>query len=136
LLPSAVEEALRFDPPTQRSQRFASESLELGGRVIPRGALIVPVLGSANRDPAVFAQPDRFDPARDSRAALTFGGGIHACLGAWLARLELRVAFAALGARYSQLALTGEPLEWRETAARGLRRLRVEGTLATCSPPT
>ncbi len=136
LFPSAVEEILRYDPPTQRSQRFAAESLELGGRVIPRGALVVPVLGSANRDPAVFADPERFDPARDSRDALAFGGGIHSCLGAWLARLELRVALAALTSRFAELAPLGEPLEWREAAARGLRRLRVEGTLAPCSPPT
>lgn len=136
LLATAVEEVLRYDPPTQRSQRFTSESVELGGRVIPRGALVVPVLGSANRDPAVFSEPDRFDPARDSRAALTFGGGIHSCLGAWLARLELRVAFAALTRRFVDLTPTGEPLEWRENAARGMRRLRVQGTLDPCSPPT
>jgi unspecific monooxygenase len=136
LLDTAVEEVLRFDPPTQRSQRFSAESLEIGGRVIPRGALVVPVLGSANRDAAVFAEPERFDPARDSRAALSFGGGIHSCLGAWLARLELRVALSALMRRFADLAPTGEPLEWRETAARGLRRLRVAGILAPCSPPT
>src|SRR5262249_12617564 len=120
LLPTAVEEVLRFDPPTQRSQRFAAESIELGGRVIPRGALVFPLLGPANRDPAVFDLPERFDPARDSRAAQSFGGGIHSCLGAWLARLELRVALAALTRHFSALAPTGEPLEWRETAARGL----------------
>jgi len=132
LVATAVEEILRYDPPTQRSQRFACETLELGGRVIPRGAMVVPVLGSANRDPAVFAEPDRFDPARESREAQSFGGGIHSCLGAWLARLELRAALEALTRRFAELAPTGEPLEWRETAARGLRRLRVEGTLAPC----
>jgi cytochrome P450 len=136
LLPAAVEEVLRFDPPNQRSQRFASESLELGGRVIPRGALVVPVLGSANRDPAVFSEPDRFDLERAPRPTLAFGGGIHSCLGAWLARLELRIALTALTRRFTALAPTGEPLEWRESAARGLRRLQVQGTLAPCSPPT
>ena len=123
LLPSAVEEILRYDPPTQRSQRFAHESLELGGRLVPKGALIVPVLGSANRDPEVFADPERFDVRRDSRAQVAFGGGIHSCLGAWLARLEVRVAIAALLRRVPHLNLADEPLEWRESAARGLRRL-------------
>ena len=123
LLPSAVEEILRYDPPTQRSQRFALETLEIGGRRIPKGALIVPVLGSANRDPAVFAEPERFDPKRDARAHAAFGGGIHSCLGAWLARLEVRIALAALLRRFPELELANEPLEWREAAARGLRRL-------------
>jgi cytochrome P450 len=123
LLPSAVEEVLRYDPPIQRSLRFALESLEIGGRIVPRGAAIVPVLGSANRDPAAFADPERFDPARDTSAHTTFGGGIHSCLGAWLARLELRVALAALARRFPELVLGGEPLEWREGAARGMRRL-------------
>ncbi len=125
LLAAAVEEVLRFDPPIQRSQRFALEPVELGGHRLPRGALIVPVLGSANRDPAVFPDPERFDPKRGeaARAHTTFGGGIHSCLGAWLARLELRVAFAALARRFPELLLADETLEWREGAARGLRRL-------------
>ena len=123
LLPSAAEEVLRYDPPSQRSQRFASDSIELGGRVIPKGALIVPVLGSANRDPAVFPDPDRFDLTREVHGQTAFGGGIHSCLGAWLARLELRVALGALCERFESLAETGERLEWREGAARGLRRL-------------
>lgn len=123
LLPSAVEEILRYDPPTQRSQRFSHESLEIGGRRIPKGALIVPVLGSANRDPAVFADPERFDPKRDARSQVAFGAGIHSCLGVWLARLEVRIALAALLRRFPELALADEPLEWREAAARGLRRL-------------
>ena len=124
LLPSAVEEVLRFDPPSQRSQRFALEPVELGGVRIPRGAHVVPVLGSANRDPAVFSDPDRFDVARAPGAGhLTFGGGIHFCLGAWLARLEVRVALAALLRALPELALADERLEWREGAARGVRRL-------------
>ena len=126
IVTSAVEEVLRYDGPTQRSQRFASDSLELGGRVIPKGALVVPVLGSANRDPAAFPDPDRFDPTRNPSALASFGGGIHSCLGAWLARLEIRLALDALSRRFSELALSGQPLEWREAAARGLRRLIVE----------
>lgn len=123
LVESAVEEVLRFDPPLHRSMRFALESVEIGGRVLPKGAVIVPVLGSANRDPAAFVDPDRFDPKRDSRAHVSFGGGIHSCLGAWLARLELRLALRALARRFPELALADESLEWREGAARGLRRL-------------
>ena len=127
LLPSAVEEILRFDPPLQRSQRFALEPVEIGGVSIPRGALIVPVLGSANRDPEAFADPDRFDVARDARAQVGFGGGIHLCLGAWLARLEVRVALEALLRALPRLELADERLEWREGAARGVRRLLLAG---------
>jgi cytochrome P450 len=123
LLPSAVEEILRFDPPVQRSQRFALEPVEIGGVRIPRGAHVVPVLGSANRDPAAFSDPDRFDVARDARAQVGFGGGLHVCLGAWLARLEVRVALEALLRALPRLALADEGLEWREGAARGVRRL-------------
>ena len=123
LLPSAVEEILRFDPPVQRSQRFALEPVEIGGVKIPRGALIVPVLGAANRDPAAFADPARFDVGRDARAQVGFGGGIHLCLGAWLARLEVRVALAALLRALPRLELADPRLEWREGAARGVRRL-------------
>ena len=83
----------------------------------------MPVLGSANRDPEAFADPDRFDVARDARAQVAFGGGIHLCLGAWLARLEVRVALEALLRALPRLELADEPLEWREGAARGLRRL-------------
>jgi cytochrome P450 StaP len=123
LLPSAVEEILRFEPPVQRSQRFALEPVEIGGVSIPRGALIVPVLGAANRDPEAFPDPDRFDVGRDARAQVGFGGGIHVCLGAWLARLEVRIALAALLRALPRLELADERLEWREGAARGVRRL-------------
>ena len=123
LLPSAVEEILRFDPPVQRSQRFALEPVELGGVSIPRGALVVPVLGAANRDPEAFPDPDRFDVGRDARAQVGFGGGIHVCLGAWLARLEVRIALEALLRALPRLELADDRLEWREGAARGVRRL-------------
>jgi hypothetical protein len=95
-LSGAVEELLRFDPPIHRSQRFALEELELGGRRIRRGALITPVLASANHDPAVFSDPDRLDFERDAREQLAFGGGIHTCLGAWMARFELELGLRAL----------------------------------------
>jgi unspecific monooxygenase len=123
LMPGAVEEVLRFDPPIQQSARFTLESLEIGGIEIPRGVPLTLMLGSANRDPAAFSEPDRFDPRREPRAHVAFGGGIHSCLGAWLARLEVRIALAALLRRFPRLTLADEPLEWREAAARGLRRL-------------
>lgn len=81
------------------------------------------MLGSANRDPAAFAEPERFDVARDARAHVAFGGGIHRCLGAELARLELRLALAALLPVPPRLELGARPLEYTETVARGLRRL-------------
>jgi len=122
-LAQPVEELLRFDPPIHRSQRFALEDLEIGGVCVRRGALITPVLASANRDPAVFADPDRLDFARDAREQLAFGGGIHTCLGAWMARFELELGLRALLERLHAPALTDAPLEWREAAARGLVRL-------------
>jgi cytochrome P450 len=87
--------------------------------------VVVPVLGSANRDPRAFADPEHFDVGRAGAAHLSFGGGIHFCLGAWLARLEVRIALAVLLEALPAFTLANEALEWRETAARGLTRLRL-----------
>jgi cytochrome P450 len=85
-----VDELLRIGPPSHNIFRVTTVDTELGGVQLPRGSMVMLVLGSANRDPARFAEPDRFDAARDSHAGLAFDRGVHYCLGAMLARLEAR----------------------------------------------
>jgi cytochrome P450 len=94
LLPSAIEEVLRFRSPLQWMPRATGRDVEMHGRVIPAGKLVLPMIGSANRDPRQFPDPGRFDIGRDPNPHIAFGHGIHACLGAPLARLEARVALA------------------------------------------
>jgi cytochrome P450 len=96
LLPRAVEEVLRYRSPLQWMFRVTRRPAELHGQVIPAGKLVLPLIGSANRDPRQFPEPDRFDVARDPNPHIAFGHGIHFCLGASLARLEARVALADL----------------------------------------
>jgi cytochrome P450 len=126
LIPSAVEELLRFDGPVQRTARIAHTDLEIDGRRIAEGAMVVVLLGAANRDPAQFPDPDRLDVARADNRHIAFGFGIHFCLGAPLARLEAQIAFATLLRRAPRLALaTGTP-EWRDSQVlRGLTALPV-----------
>ncbi len=108
-IPTAVEEMLRLDGGTVAITRFATVDLDLAGAPIERGDPVTALVASANRDPAVFAAPDRFDPARENAGRhLTFGSGIHLCLGAPLARLEARVAFEELLARYESIEVVGE----------------------------
>jgi pimeloyl-[acyl-carrier protein] synthase len=126
LLPSAVEELLRWDSPVQRTGRITATDVELGGTLIPKGALVSAVLGAANRDPAHFPEPDRLDLARPDNRHLAFGWGIHFCLGAPLARVEGQIAIGALARRLPGLALATDRPEWRESSAlRGLRALPV-----------
>ncbi|HEX6037738.1 cytochrome P450 [Longimicrobium sp.] len=94
LLPSAIEEVMRFRSPVQWMFRFARHDVEMHGQTIPAGRMVLPVIGAANRDPAHFAHPHRFDVARDPNPHLAFGHGIHYCIGAPLARLEARIALA------------------------------------------
>jgi cytochrome P450 len=89
--------------------RIATESVQLSGTVLPAGSDVRPMFAAANRDPDVFPDPDVFDPARDTSAALAFGHGIHHCLGMFLARAEIRVALTHLHDRFPDLALAGEP---------------------------
>ena len=126
LMGSAVEECLRFDSPVQLTGRTATEDLEVAGQAIPRGQQVVTLLGAANRDPSHFADPDRFDVARNDRTHMAFGGGIHVCLGAPLARLEARCAFAGLLDRWSSLELVVDEPPRKETVTlRGLAELRL-----------
>jgi cytochrome P450 len=124
LVRSAVDELLRFDGPVQVDARTASTDLELDGAVVPSGAVVVALLGSANRDEARFAQPDRLDVGRDEGPSLAFGSGIHHCLGAALARMEGQAVLAALLRRYEVIELLDEAPPWRDTITmRGLEAL-------------
>jgi len=125
LIPPAVDELLRFDSPVQMSQRIAMEDLDLGGVPVKVGDEILLVLGAANRDPAVFAEPHRLDVTRDARRHVAFGGGIHHCLGAALARLEGQVALTGLIARFARLELAGHPRRRPMFTLRGLESLPV-----------
>src|SRR5207237_6230524 len=102
----------------------AAADVELGGKLIPEGALVLGFLGAANRDPAHFSEPDRLDLARPDNRHLAFGWGIHFCLGAPLARVEGQIAIGALARRLPALALATDRPEWREgSALRGPRAL-------------
>jgi len=108
-IPGAVEEMLRFESPAQALPRSAARDLVLHGQQIPRGARVLLVWGSANRDEREFDEPDRFDVRRKLRRHLALGHGIHFCLGASLARLEARVAFEELLAHVPEFTLDEEP---------------------------
>jgi cytochrome P450 len=127
LLPNAIEEFLRYDSSVQLTGRVALEDIEdLGGKRIPKGEAVLCLLGSANRDPAVYPdRPDQLDIARPNVRPLSFGGGIHYCLGAQLARIEAEVAIGTLLRRLPDLRLNdAENPEWRPTfVLRGLKRL-------------
>jgi cytochrome P450 len=129
LAESAVEEFLRFESPVQMTDRVAREELELGGRRVRAGETVALVLGAANRDPAVFAHPDRLDLARAPNRHLAFGSGVHFCPGAALARAEARLALASLLRRFPELRGDPDPpaRDWKPSMVlRGLRRLPVE----------
>ena len=127
LITNAVEEFLRYDSSVQLSGRVALEDIEdLGGKKIPKGESVLCLLGSANRDPAVYPdRPEQLDITRPNVRPLSFGGGIHHCLGAQLARIEAEVAIAILLRRLPELKLDdAENPEWRPTfVLRGLKRL-------------
>jgi len=126
LIGSAVEELLRYDGPVQRTGRMPNTDVALGGRTIPKGALVLGLIGAANRDPAHFPDPDRLDVTRGDNRHLAFGWGIHFCLGAPLARLEGQIAILALVRRLPRLALATARLEWRRASTlRGLTALPV-----------
>ena len=109
LLEVAVEEVLRFGPPGKAMPHFAVEDVELGGHLVRKGQPVFFVMGGANRDPRAVADPNRFDLSRDNAAMVPFGIGAHYCLGAALARLELRTVIGTLVARFPAMALAGEP---------------------------
>jgi cytochrome P450 len=126
LCASAVEELLRFDSPAQLLfNRIARSDMEVGGLRLGAGQRVTTLLGAGNRDPAVFSAPDSLILDRREQPPLSFGGGIHYCLGAPLARLEATVAFPALLSRYPRLSLNGTPVRRSGAAFRGHTRLPV-----------
>jgi len=126
---AVVEEVLRYDPPVQQTARVllsTSDPVELPGVTVRRGQWVLLILAAANRDPAVFHDPGRFDISRRNAADhLAFSGGIHYCLGAALARMELAAAFRALAIRFPHLRVAGPVVMRPGTTLRGPRRLPV-----------
>jgi len=125
LVGTAVEELLRFESPLQLNNRVTTAEVEVGGRRLPAGTFITMGIGAANRDPAQFPEPDRLDVGRNPNKHVAFGHGAHACAGMNVARLEGRIAFGRLLARYPKIALDGIPERDRRVRFRGLRHLPV-----------
>ena len=124
---SAVEEYLRYDGPSGALARVAAADLEMGGKTIREGQRLFAFMNSANRDPEAFADPDRFDISREPNVHLTFGHGIHFCLGAPLARLEAQIAATRLAERLPDVRLSGGDPEWHDSLIlRGVKRLPVQ----------
>ncbi|GAA0633208.1 cytochrome P450 [Kutzneria viridogrisea] len=113
-LPAAIEEVLRLRTPFPRLARITKSEVEIGGAVIPAGQVVIPWLTAANRDERVFAEPNRFDMHRKPNPHLTFGHGVHFCLGAPLARLEAKIALQILLDRYKDISIADDvPVEYR-----------------------
>jgi cytochrome P450 len=125
LIGPAVEECLRFDGPIVLTPRYLREDAVFGGVLIPEGAQVWAMLLAANRDPARFRNPDRFDIARKDNQHIAFGGGSHFCLGAHLARMEATLTIDAIVRRLEGLELMTGELEWGRSLFRVLRRLPV-----------
>ncbi len=125
VVPGAVEEMVRYDSSLQLFERTATRDVEVAGQPIPAGAKIAALLGAAHRDPAVFAAPDSFDVTRTPNPHLGFGAGIHFCLGAPLARVEVQAMLQALRRRLPGVVLAAEPLRRQEFVIRGLHALDV-----------
>jgi cytochrome P450 len=126
LIPSAVEELLRYESPSQHTARICREDTELGGKLIRKGQAVIAVMAAGNRDPERFPDPDRLDLGRTDNRHLAFGWASHFCFGAPLARIEGQLAFEALVRRTSDLALELDPLVWRDNLGlRGLTSLPV-----------
>jgi cytochrome P450 len=125
LLPTAVEEMIRWVSPVKEFMRTASADTQVNGRPISKGESVLLSYPSANRDEEVFADPFRFDVGRDPNRHLAFGSGVHYCLGAALARMEIRALFAELVPRLASVELDGEPVWTATTFVGGLKRLPV-----------
>jgi cytochrome P450 len=127
LLPNAVEELLRYEPPVQMRERTPLADVDVAGTTIPKGASLVLALASGMRDPRRFGDPERFDPARPDNQHLAFGSGVHICYGAPLARIEAQIALGALIPRLATARLVQEPPAYRRNAMlRGPRHLPIE----------
>ncbi|CAM5272274.1 MULTISPECIES: cytochrome P450 [Streptomyces] len=126
LIPSAIEELMRYDTPLQLFERWVLDDIEIDGTTIPRGSEIAMLFGSANHDPAVFTDPARLDLTRKDNPHISFSAGIHYCIGAPLARLELTASMTALLQQAPTLAPAEEPTRKPNFVIRGLEGLGVE----------
>jgi cytochrome P450 len=126
LIPSAVEEMLRYESPSQHTARMCPSDREMGGKLIKKRQAVIAVMAAANRDPERFPDPDRFDIARKDNRHLAFGYAAHFCFGAPLARVEGQLVFEALLRRFADITLEPQAIEWRSNLGlRGLKSLRV-----------
>lgn len=127
LIPSTVEELLRYESPSQHTARLAPADVKLGNKQIRKRDAVIAVMGAANHDPERFPDPDRLDITRTDNRHLAFGWAAHFCFGAALARLEGQIAFERILARLPHLTLDARvPLEWRQNLGlRGLTALQV-----------
>lgn len=125
LIPSAVEELMRYDTPLQLFERWVLDDIEIDGTVIPRGSEMALLFGAANHDPEAFADPGRLDLTRKENPHISFSAGIHYCIGAPLARIELAASMGALLEGAPTLALAAEPARKPNFVIRGLEGLRV-----------
>ncbi len=122
----ATEECLRYDPPVKSTQRIVAEEAELGGKTLRQGERIRWIIAAANRDPKVFPDPDRFDIGRQPNPHLSFGSGIHYCLGVALARMEGQEVFRALAERFDRFVLATDRVEYQPSIQfRSLKSLPV-----------
>jgi len=129
LVSNTVAEVLRYDSPVQLTSRRAKEALQIGGKQVSAGQEVIMLLGAANHDPAQFKDPDRLLLTRPESRHLSFGLGVHFCLGAPLARLEGEIAFSALFKRFPHLRLETDEVEWQPSMVfRGLKQLLVSFT--------
>jgi pimeloyl-[acyl-carrier protein] synthase len=137
LIPSAIEELLRYESPVQNTARIAPVDVEFDGHLIKKGQAVVVVLAAANRDPGRFPDPDRFDISREDNRHLAFGWGAHFCFGGPLARMEAQVVFEELLTTFSDLTVDGSPLIWRSNLGiRGLTALPINYSETRNSVPT
>ncbi|MFY0522620.1 cytochrome P450 [Archangium gephyra] len=130
LMPNAVEEMLRYDSPAQALIRVVLEDTEIAGQPVPKGSRVLLLLGASNREPRRFPEPDRFDVTREAQGHVSFGHGIHFCLGAPLARLEAKVVFEELFRRVRRVSFAPgqeETIPWNQAfLIRGLKSLRLK----------
>jgi cytochrome P450 len=122
---TAVEELIRYDPPLQLFERTAVRDTAVAGHAVPAGTKVAALLGAAAHDPQVFARPEELDVGRRPNPHLGFGAGVHYCLGAPLARLEVAAVLDALRTRLPGMALAAPPRRRPDFVMRGLRELRV-----------
>jgi pimeloyl-[acyl-carrier protein] synthase len=126
LIPSAVEELLRYESPSQHTARLAPDDVTLGGKQIRKRQAVIAVMAAGNRDPERFPDPDRLDLERKDNRHLAFGWAAHFCFGAPLARMEGQIAFSTILRRLPELKLEDAPLVWRQNLGlRGLKALPV-----------